>query len=1612
MSPPDDVAPWDLPWTAPAAPPTATAPPTPNDVPPWQLNWAKPAAPHAAPEDQPSFLGTIGQAGLRGIIEGGTDVAQATQPFTDRPPPAPDKSYVGKMLNTPFSEGWSSPNWWAAHIGYGAGSSAPSVASSLAGAGIGAALTSETGPGAAVGALGGGAAGFGLGSAIQELPAAYQRARADGLDHDAAVSRAMKEAGIAGATGTVMGAVPGVSFFGRTAEGMLKRPISEALAQIFGAQPVIGAAGQVATGAAEGKMPTADELATGAATNVGLGAALAGGHALLRGREAAPEPPPAPRAEPEPAPLALPPPTRMHVPGLGNLATHEFDAWLNQNADSDTQLKPIWDAAKQGVLSRDDAHARAIDILADNQAAIGRGPGAIRLPGDTLRPFAPEPPPRAPWRAPTLAEERIAPEPEAQPTEAPPAPAAPAPPRAAPTSGRPADLLEFLSDQGGVQDQRGELSAMDAHRAFLPGRGMLVRKNGLTLDYGREAAEQAGYIPPGSTVSDFLEAIRRNLTGDHVFSDRDVSAAMAWQGQRVDYAGRYRDEVERRASQLGIEVPPGMSTEELLGAIHEREAIEAEPPVTPIADRIETDLDKEHAGLDIPGFEDDHDTPRRAAAQQASAETPREAPREPGAERGAEAGTAAHDPLAESRAAIAGAGARRAPVVELTDQGEQFVLPGAERSARQAAASREAEGRGMLTTNVAQRPADVGLFARAETPQPELFGRQPRQAQPYIPEVIRRDPSGRPIQRAPIPPGATERLIREYEKRIPGEPEKPTPKAPATPAAEAQTRAQGRQGAQARPGSPAGAPARQPPTASPGMRATAQRLGRQYMKTFQPELVSQGALRADPQFAKYAAGRAQRRDAIIAASQREIDSWRRVPEAERLYYLDRLERGAIGPNDPRAAQAARHRAMLDDAHFAEATWGSKAGWIENYAPHIWDRTEQARQWGEDRAVASGLGPKWFQKERTIDYIREGIDAGLKLKTSNPEELIQMRLLSGADMRSRMELLDDLNKQRLAFPIAGTDVPNRGWFQVDAPNRERWAVRDDLAALWKNAVEAEGLWANEGLVGDAFRGWMGLKNAWVPVKLSLSMFHPVHVLHINFSNSMARALMNIARGNFSAAPRDILDAFNFKGAAVGKQARAAWLKNESDMTQSEHMLVDLMKEGGFVPQLSEQLRIAASQSFRQAAASHQWLRTAWHGMRLGIEKMQAPIFEKWIPNLKAAAYIREATDFLKRNPHLYDDPVQRGIALRQIGKGIDARFGEMFYGGMFWNRTIKDAGVGSFLSLGWQLGFLHQFGGGFLLDPAVNVATKLRLMRATPERALMRDARMRTAFALVYTGTAMAITGLMTKAFTGEDPKGLDYFLPRVGGVNSDGSAKRLSTPFYTREVPMFQKHVQAKDSWLWGATDMLYNKLLFEPFREIYNNRNYYGFEIADTNAPLFKQVAQYAQWALKEQFDPLTVSQYSRVQEAGGGTDELVLSFMGFGPAPAYAARTAMQNRISELYEEHVAPVSRPHDEQELADAKRKVRMAMASAVQTGNDTMLNKAIEEAHRTGVDLRNFFRGKSAHQPGDIVLFRALPAEDQLALMRQATPDERRRYQAFTHKAVRARIAAMEEADQD
>ncbi len=238
---------------------------------------------------------------------------------------------------------------------------------------------------------------------------------------------------------------------------------------------------------------------------------------------------------------------------------------------------------------------------------------------------------------------------------------------------RPVDLLQFLADKGGLQDQGGELRSMDAQRKFMPGHGMLVRvKGGVPLDRAREAAEEAGYLPKGSDINTLLDAIRDSLRGEHRFSERDEAALAEWRAaedrQRATAAGatEYRAELEQRADRLGVEWQDDVTDEELLADVIEREALMGQGDVAHAhLDQLEAEIDRRigaalpDAGEALPWFNEERPT-GQARAQPAAAGGP--APPRGGSEAAGRAAPRLGAPGPRAAGGGGGSGAGRPPV--------------------------------------------------------------------------------------------------------------------------------------------------------------------------------------------------------------------------------------------------------------------------------------------------------------------------------------------------------------------------------------------------------------------------------------------------------------------------------------------------------------------------------------------------------------------------------------------------------------------------------------------------------------------------------------------------------------------------------------------------------------------------------------------------------------------------------------------------------------------------------------------------------------------------------------------------------------------------------------
>lgn len=127
---------------------------------------------------------------------------------------------------------------------------------------------------------------------------------------------------------------------------------------------------------------------------------------------------------------------------------------------------------------------------------------------------------------------------------------------------KPESLVDFLISKGGVQDQGGDLNAIGADAVHQRGAGRLVNPKGVPPDYAREAAEEAGFLPPNSTIPDLYNSLAEHIAGRPQYRISDQAAATlhgadARASSMNDMATEhYGSIVDDTAAQAGLRLSP------------------------------------------------------------------------------------------------------------------------------------------------------------------------------------------------------------------------------------------------------------------------------------------------------------------------------------------------------------------------------------------------------------------------------------------------------------------------------------------------------------------------------------------------------------------------------------------------------------------------------------------------------------------------------------------------------------------------------------------------------------------------------------------------------------------------------------------------------------------------------------------------------------------------------------------------------------------------------------------------------------------------------------------------------------------------------------------------
>lgn len=773
----------------------------------------------------------------------------------------------------------------------------------------------------------------------------------------------------------------------------------------------------------------------------------------------------------------------------------------------------------------------------------------------------------------------------------------------------------------------------------------------------------------------------------------------------------------------------------------------------------------------------------------------------------------------------------------------------------------------------------------------------------------------------------------------------------------------------------------------------------QIIRTINPEAVGPEAKEAAAVLAKNIAVQMQKDSSFHyrAADRRRFWNQRaeEVPE-----FISKFEKGGKFEDPMLNKAATAYREWNAEIAAKESKLGVDYEPIDNYLYHIFDDSDAIAEF-----FSKKYGKKWndpqFVKERSWSLYEEAVAAGHKPRYTNPEDIMLARQHASDVATMRIQTLRDLEAYGLARRIEEgkppEDFPGVEW---RSPNGERFLVHKNANAVMHNAFNSNSLWGTKGMVGDAFRGAMFLKNSTVPLLLSFSLFHPLHVATIHNVTSMVRASEMLLAGKISVGQamkefatatlykgflKDPKSGYRLLGAYKGKIA-------DKDLTDADRLSLQYMAEGGMIPELAAQYKTNAIEAFKNAVQQGKVLNAAWNAPFAALMLLNKPMFEMWIPSLKIASYLKDVRTALAIDPKLLDDSLARQVAFRKIAKSVDNRYGEMAYSTLFWNRMIKDIGVGSTLSLGWNLGFIREYGGGMLDVGQFAKGSKGGMVQRVQEGQLHRPL-----FVTFYTAQSLAYAGLMTWALSGEFPSGLiDYLYPKSGEQNPDGSPQRLTTMFYPREFAAIAKHME-HEGVLGGLAHTAMNKAspVMGLVHDWATNVDSFGAEISDPDAPAYKRLQDKLAHSLG-QIAPISEPE-TLLKNDNVPAKQKALNILGFSPAPKYATEMKTQGAIKHLYQTYNTKKQTPYEKARFSAEARDMRKAYEADDMDRFGELLDKLIEKHDLNAQERKRLQQTISKGIDAYESMFKRLTWQQQWKLLDKMSEEERDIYLRISNK---------------
>ncbi|MBK5276281.1 MAG: hypothetical protein JJE30_14700 [Desulfuromonadales bacterium] len=627
----------------------------------------------------------------------------------------------------------------------------------------------------------------------------------------------------------------------------------------------------------------------------------------------------------------------------------------------------------------------------------------------------------------------------------------------------------------------------------------------------------------------------------------------------------------------------------------------------------------------------------------------------------------------------------------------------------------------------------------------------------------------------------------------------------------------------------------------------------------------------------------------------------RMTEAQRIGFMQNMDTGQQQATKELQQVATAIKTMFEEKAKAVQTLGTGALETvrDNYFPHVWDRSDDARKEINTRLSRRPLeGSKGFTKVRIFEDINAGIEAGFKLVDTNPINLVFLKMAEMDKYLNAHIALQAMEESGLVELIpAGEKMPD-GYGDIsgkygmvtkrahqDPATGEpgelksyRYVAREDVAQVFNNYLSSN-LYDNKYL-GKPFTAYMKAANTLNQFQLGVfSAFHAGFTSMEAVISHAALGIKALTRGDFKAAATYFkhAPAAWYLNPKLGDKVMKAWMGDEAaarEMPQIIHWL----EMAGARRIMDSRFQTDQTQKMFQAWSEGNKIGAGLRTIPAIVEQSARPILEWLVPRQKFGVFAEMMNDWSRRNPTASHEATRK--AAQHAWNRVDSRLGQVVYDRLFVHNVAKNLTQAIVRAPGWSSGTVLEVGGGFkdLTTFAKDLATK-------GKKAELTDRAAYTLSLLVTTALANAI---LTAAFTGEPPQDWkDLLAFRTGKKDEKGNPERFMLPTYMKDVYAYAQKP--------GTTLMNKTHPLISLIGDLANNKDYYGTEIRHQgDNPIF-QLAQAGEFTAKA-FIPFWMKGAAKEFERGGSVAAMAAPLIGVMPAPADLNKTEAERLASKL--------------------------------------------------------------------------------------------------------------------